>query len=273
MTVIAGFPYANGEGILLCSDSEHTGAEEKRFRHKVLTSVSPIGTAAFAYTGHMLLARSAITKCARAMRDCSNTDRALFDVVSETLEQEYTEKILQVPKHSSDDSYWYGLVVALWSKKDAELSLYYADGLVMDLQERPVYSGSGGAVAECLMKNLYWTGIELRQLILSATYMLFRTKQSSAGVSGPSAFLTLRKDGSLSNAGDWLFPERYEQALKGFDGAVGNLLFSVMDRDLEHPDFERRLDGVLNDMRRMRTECRGNSTQEQIEKFLRKLGL
>jgi hypothetical protein len=273
MTVVAGFPYANGGGILLCADSEHSGGEEKVFRAKLIDVRSDIGSAIFAYAGNMRFARNAINKCQRAICSAANKDRAILDVVADTLESEYTAKVLNVPRHAdgAEGEYWYGILVGLWSP-DSGLGLYYAEGLMMDPRERPVFCGSGASIAECLMKPLYWRGIELSQLLLSTTYMLFKTKQCSAGVSGPSMFLSLRNDGTMANAGDWLFPERYERALREFDSQVGTMLFSVMDRDLEADDFEKRMEGVQTVMRRMRAEGMGNATEELIERFLRRSG-
>lgn len=268
MTVIAGFPYGNGEGILLCSDSEHSGAEEKIYRAKLRYIESPIGSAGFAYQGNMASARSAIDKCIRAIKKERNPDTVILDLVSETLEREYTEKVLNIPSRADNSDYWYGLYIALWSQNTG-LGLYVADQLSMEPQEGPVFGGAGGAIANCLTKSLYWRGIELGQLLLAVTYMLKKTKDCSSGVGGPSRFLVLRSDGSFGSS-DWLFPDRYEKALKDFDGVFGSLLFSVMDRDLDSDGFETRLADVKNNMRRMRTECRGNPTQELLERLLRR---
>lgn len=271
MTVIAGFPYGGGAGILLCSDSEHSGGEEKFYRAKIINIESPIGSAGFAYTGNMASARAAINKCVRAVKHPQNANTAILDVVSETLEREYTEKVLNIQSRADHPDYWYGICIALWSQ-DAGLGLFFADGLSLEPRERPVYSGSGGTIAECSMRSLYWLGIELWQLLLSTTYMLRKAKECSAGVGGQSKFLVLRNDGTFAGA-DWLFPERYEKALKEFDSTCGALLFSVMDRDLATDEFERRLAGIQDSMRRMRTECRGNATEELIERLLRRSGL
>lgn len=53
MTLIAGFPYNNG--ILLCSETEHSNDQVKTHSRKLFDCTFDVGSAVFGYTGTLAI--------------------------------------------------------------------------------------------------------------------------------------------------------------------------------------------------------------------------
>ena len=259
MTLIAGFPYAGG--ILLCSDTEHSGPEQKLFRTKISVTQCALGTVGMAYVGNSTLARSAMLKCERQLKELSGSG-SLVDIVSEVLEREYREKILGVASRAEDVNYWYDFLIAIASDHDG-LGFYCTDNET--LHKWPTFKcrGSWEVPAEFVMKSLYWPGIELKDILMSATYLLARAKQNGTGIGGPSRFTAIRSDGTTDEC-DWWYAKPYEEALQQFDWAFSRLLHGLMDETVKGSDFESVLLEVRARMLNMKAACLPSSEIEAV---------
>ncbi len=269
MTIAAGFLCKGGA--LLCADTEETGWAMKIQAPKLNHFECAGGKLAFGYAGHVTFAVSAIQKC-KAHLARVPADRILTELEA-ALEKEYRRHVLRHPDHATNANLDYRLLIAVWCL-GKPVRLFVTEQTA--LREVADYEciGLGDYLAHYLIRPSFSLGMEERPTFSLAAYMLANVKGFVPNCGGRSQFLLMREGGmvavveSLPDIEPFSGIEWLERKSKDYDEFAKQLLFSVVNPDINQPEFEEVLAAFDKRVQDLRREWReGKTIHESFARF------
>ena len=270
MTIAAGFCYRGG--VLLCADTEQTGWAMKLYAAKIFNFDYPGGKIGFAYAGNTGLAISAIQKCQRRLMTTDGND--VFTEVERVVDREYRKNVLSHPD-SSQAGLDYQLLVSI-SPHMGNATLWTT--LRTAIRQVNTYEciGVGEHLAHYLLRPDFSAGMDERQLLVLATYMLASVKTFVPNCGGISHFLWLRNGGmtgeTYSTAAVGLEPktstEWLEKHARVYDMYARNILFQLANPDISDADFESNLKMFGGKVAELRRNFRESNLVHESFQFL-----
>lgn len=116
--------------------------------------------------------------------------------------------------------------------------LFSASGPVV-LERKTYYSGGAGYyMADFLAGRMYHDGMNLRQCVILAAYILFQARENVDGCGGDSQIAILRDDG-VSGRADWLSVGAIEKILRWEDAEFGRLILHAADLEIGNEEFQK----------------------------------
>jgi hypothetical protein len=236
VTIAAGFLCS--DGVLLCTDTQHTAYAMKIQNTKSDDFEFPGGKLAYAYAGNTHFAVSAMQACRKHMQEKNHPDP--LAAVEGALEREYRRNVLKHPDHTSDGSLDYQLLLALWLPQSAT-KLYLTSKTA--LEEITTYRciGVGEYLGNYLIEPAYTVRLEARKAFVIGAYAIAAAKEHVDGCGGMSIFTLLQNDGRVG-----FLTSTHEGICQNIDGyqrpyefLTKELLMSVADDELEDSDLAR----------------------------------
>jgi hypothetical protein len=239
MTIAAGFVCNNG--VLLCTDTQHTAYPLKYDAVKSEDFDFPGGKLAFAYAGNTNFALSAIQKCQRHMKAKKRLSDPLAEVEG-VLEKEYQRTVLRHPDRNTDGSIHYWLLLALWLPSSG-VKLYATHQ--NSLHEVKGYEciGSGQYLAQYLIEPAYVSGMDDWKAMVTASHALAAAKNHVDGCGGMSILIFIKKDGRIgltTSAEDG--PSKYSDNFsRQYEHLTAQLVSLLTDDEVSDAAFENYL--------------------------------
>jgi hypothetical protein len=262
VTIIAGFKC--DDGIVICSDTQETVLHSKRQVSKLRYERASFSqevdrlSAAFCGAGDGPFIDKIVENCWAAARLASDLDEACSGVEGE-IKRTYTEfgSVYQ-PGFCPAVDLIYGL------KQADQSRLFVARGPVVNEKFDYDSSGAGYYMADFLAARMYHAGLNLREGVILAAYVLHQAKEHVEGCGGESQIAVLRNNG-ISGRVDPGRINAITECLKFADRQTGGLLLSTADVEIDDEafselarSFESVLTTVRQDTRReMQTDASG----------------
>ena len=253
MTIIAGFRVQ--DGILLCSDTEWSGAG-KIYQQKIFSHFFRGGAIAFAVAGNEANARMVIEDCQYAIdpgRKRAYAPQELTAIVRAAvlaIQEKYVDKRPTAEKEKA----WFELIIAFALKSGHRQLLASRAPSVLPV-DRFATHGAGWEVARPIIDSAYDPNMRIKDAVIVAIQAMGAAKRQVEGVGGQSQFLVM---GDQLPEPDMQGPGKREQFISGLVGhdpaeterlilqyeqAAGRLLLRAGDFDLDSAAFKEK---VLN---------------------------
>jgi hypothetical protein len=117
--------------------------------------------------------------------------------------------------------------------------LFSASGPIVN-EKKTFYSGGAGYyMADFLASRMYHDGMNLRQCVILAAYILFQAKEHVEGCGGDSQIAILRDDG-VSGKVDWVSVEAINKMIRWEDVELGRLILDAADLEISKKEFLER---------------------------------
>ena len=268
MTIAAGFVCQTG--VMLCTDTEHTGWAMKVQECKLFNIKHPSGSfLEFAYAGNTAFAFAAMQKCERKLVEVAA--EGLLDKLESILESEYRRNVLKNPDHTTNGDLDYQFLIAL-HRKDLAKSFLFATSQtsIREIDEFECI-GSGAYLAQYLL-HPWNTGFDERRMLSLAAYALSCVKGFVSGCGGLSQFIMVRHDGGRAfiNSLPHLEPltgiELVEHHAKELDQMARSLLLAFADPAMGTENFNAHLTAFGDRLKELRETWRqkGNHVHESF---------
>jgi hypothetical protein len=266
MTIAAGF--CCSDGILLCADSQFTGAE-KLHKPKLLFRSCREVLLAFGISGDPDYARSVIDDCcSEGLTRLPNPARSVWEVrkiirraIGRALE-EYQKRGLPYDQRPQllvtiASPHWGTWLFSTWQS-----AMPQVDG--------SHFLGTGSYIAGYLMQA-FWPDVStmtIEALVPFAMYMIAAAKRHDAYCGGGSQFMAIR--GTDASGVFSAVADRSDEYFTTYEGSCGLLLSSLGDLSLTTADFDKQLRVFTGQMKQLRrTLSKDGSTYQGIVRSLR----
>jgi hypothetical protein len=168
MTIAAGF--ACHDGVLLCSDSQFTGAD-KEFRDKIVTHFDGQANVAFAFSGDEDYARGAIEDCVEEIEELplnGRTTKSLKECIRKTVSIMSAEYRSHYPNSGDKPEF----LVAITTPEE-QVQLFKARDSAMPSVDRVAFLGSGAYLGEYIVEAFFGKMfVTIEDALLPAMYAL-----------------------------------------------------------------------------------------------------
>ncbi|HEY0875587.1 MAG TPA: hypothetical protein VGD94_19070 [Vicinamibacterales bacterium] len=247
MTLVAGIVCA--DGLVLCSDTELTGNTQKGNRAKIFTighchedcliaigvaGDYDFGKAAIQYMGPVFGEPEAPS--------LENMRSALSDAVTDV----YTNHIYP-NKLNQRDIY---LMAAMWRQGEG-VSLIKTSETALIHVERYEAIGTGGELAEYILKRMYADDMRLDQAVALAIHVLREVKERGQGVGGETHISVISNDGRLFE----VLPEQvaeYEASMCGLDTIWQQTFYHCFDLTRSDAQYKKGCEVIGRYLKRLR---------------------
>lgn len=271
MTIAAGFVVR--DGILICSDSEHSSGGILTHEPKLVLAEFSSGKVIFASAGNADLAVGAIQKCVRALQSARGgrikSDKDIADIIEKTVEREYRKHVSAEPDPNADSMY--EILAAVWCEKDPgkQAALYRTWQGSIRKVSRYDCIGSGYYLGRYVIESMAGA-VDIERARVVATYTLAIAKQFVDGCGGNSHIASLKNDGTVIGLSG-PDTEPLEQALGTFHERTTRLLFSLLTSN--DAGFAMALSDFDHDLRELRMglgldENSKQAAKEEMESLL-----
>jgi len=239
VTIIAGFRVQ--DGILLCSDTEWSGAG-KIYQQKIFSHFFRGGAIAFAVAGNEANARMAIEDCQYAIdaaRKKPYTPKELTAIVREAVRATHKKYVDQRPD-TEKEAAWFELIIGFALKSGyRQLLASRAPGVLP--VDRFATQGAGWQVARPIIDMAYDPNMRIKDAVIVAMQAMAAAKLQVEGVGGHSQFLVMGEQFVSDLIGH--DPKGTERLIVEYERAAERLLLGAGDFDLDERAFRER---VLN---------------------------
>lgn len=241
MTIVAGF--RTYEGIVLCADTQETVNNlSKRNVPKLI--FQPAGE--YGQTKALSSDDLAVAFCGAA--DNGPFVDKLVEIAWEDaqLGSSLDEVCLLIEGSIKKTYKEYGLIFQTGFCPSTELiygvkmfgssKLFSATGPVV-VEKQTYYSGGAGYyLADFLASRMYHDGMNLRQCVILAAYILYQAREHVDGCGGDSQIAILRDDG-VSGKVDWVRIEAINKMVRWEDAELGRLILDAADLEISKDEF------------------------------------
>jgi hypothetical protein len=133
--------------------------------------------------------------------------------------------------------------------------LFSATGPIV-VEKQTYYSGGAGYyLADFLASRMYHDGMNLRQCVILAAYILYQAREHVDGCGGDSQIAVLRDDG-VSGKVDYVAIEAINKMVRWEDAELGRLILHAADLEISKEEF----------MEKAKTAAELASSMRDIEK-------
>ena len=233
MTIAAGLLHR--DGVLVCADTELTGAASKTYAAKVRHFECDWGRTGIAYAGHVDNATVVSQKLEAALKPIKKNPLAKIE---EVVEAQFRRLVHNSPR--PDDAYFELLIVVRPTNEAAQLYVT-SDVAVLKVDHYRII-GIGETFGEHLIEPGFTVGMDSQRVLLLAVNALALVKRRVSYCGGPSMYLDLRNDGSiLEHYGSPLL-ERLEKWVGVYHFLSWNLLTHFANQKESDEHFIANLD-------------------------------
>ena len=232
MTIAAGLLHR--DGVLLCADTELTGAASKTYAAKVRHFECDWGRTGLAYAGHVDNATVVSQKLEAALKPLKSNP---LPKIEEVVEAQFRRLVHNSPM--PDDAYFELLIVV--RPKNEPAQLYVTSGVAVLKVDTYRIIGVGETFGEHMIEPGFTVGGTSERVLLLALNAIALVKRRVAYCGGPSMYLDLRNDGSvLEHYSDPLL-ERLEKWVGVYHFLSWNLLTHFANQKETEEDFAANL--------------------------------
>jgi 20S proteasome alpha/beta subunit len=242
VTIVAGF--RSYQGIVLCADTQETvGNLSKRNVPKLIFQPAD----EYGQTKALLPDDLAVAFCGAADNG-PFVDKLVENAWEEAQIGTSLDEVCTLIEVSIKKTYReYGQIFQTGYCPSADLiygvkmfgssKLFWASGPVV-LERKTHYSGGAGYyMADFLAARMYYDGMNLRQCVILAAYILFQAREHVDGCGGDSHIAILRDDG-VSGKVDYLSIESINKMFRWEDAELGRLILHAADLEVSNQDFQ-----------------------------------
>jgi 20S proteasome alpha/beta subunit len=256
VTIAAGYRFDTG--ILLCADSQYTGAA-KTNESKIFPIQHHAATVVLVLTGRSTFGRRAFERIRDGILTIPEdqvTRGRMQDAIEAALRDVFNNHIYTHPDWGRSNAPEVSFVIGLYSPIDGDF-LFSTDETICAEMPDHVCLGSGSYLGDFLSRMYRGREQLFREVVDLAIYILQQTKSYDAYCGGNSEFIVLWDDGDISPIQnlDVTLGEAYSQA---FMQCVSSLFYSAAN-------LEKTDDAVSRDMKRdIDTLVRNRETRKNI---------
>ena len=265
MTIAAGFKVQ--DGILLCADTQYTGAMKVQ-QQKIFPITIAGEPYAFAIAGNEVYGKMAIQECQEAIADLpveNRTERAVRRSLAHVVKT-FNEEYIDTRPETEREGARFDLLVAAWVPRGGGLNLFSTKGV--GLIHEPDYQciGTGDYLAHYLIRPVFHRMMLIREVVLLAIQMLASCKTYDAYCGGFSQLIVLGVDGKLTPV-EHFEVSQSEGRIENYDRETRQLLFSLSDPAMDDSGFQGRLDRFIEQVQMLRASWRGKGFEYIIQKL------
>jgi 20S proteasome alpha/beta subunit len=273
VTICAGMMCT--DGIVICADTELTLTTMKASRAKIFITAEHLQDfrMAIAGAGDYDFCKAAIqytepTLTSDDTPSLENLQSAIGDAVNDV----YVNHIYPNKLNSRDIS----LLAAMWRKGEGYRLIRTSETAVLRVDRYEVL-GSGGEIAEYILKRMYSEDLTIAQAVALAIYLMAEVKQRGQGCGGETNISVLRADGEMFEVLQDQVAE-YEQTMQNMNNFSRLLFYHVFDLEKSQAGFYRgnraigeAFDGLRGPMVMSEVLRRANPKlpEKQIKKLFR----
>lgn len=234
MTIAAGFVHR--EGVLLCADTELTGATRKLQASKIFHFDCALGRFAFVFAGHVPNSLGTLQKIRHRLMSARKN---AIGVIEAVLGHEYRRLVIEQPVCDQGDL-GFSFIFAFKPPK-GRAQLWATEREVAWQESDSITAGIGGPFADQLIDTARIGLVSRGDYLTLGAYILGSVKKRIVNCGGASLFIDIGHNGALTE----LYGDSYLQALEEWFGVYHMLtwgLFSrLADADLSDDDFAANL--------------------------------
>jgi 20S proteasome alpha/beta subunit len=256
MTIVAGFKVH--DGILLCSDTQYTGAEKVN-KQKLFPEPIDGHSYVFALAGHEPNGKMAMEECQEAIKAILPERRTLKTVKSAL--RVAVKPIVDgyVLSRSADqrDALAFEILVGCWIPNGVGHQLFSIgrNGSVNTVKEYECF-GSGSYLGHYLIRPSYSYFMPMEAMMVFAADALRCAKLYDAACGGPSSFVLVGKDGGWRSV---LYDfHGAEEFLHQYDFYARELLYYAAPQNTSDDTFEKYLGKFADMVRNARLKWKGS---------------
>jgi len=240
VTIAAGYRFDTG--ILLCSDSQYTGAA-KTNETKIFPIKHKSATVVLVLTGRSTFGKRAFERIRDGILTIPEdqlTRGRMQDAIEVGLRDIFNNHIYTHPDWGTNNAPELSFIIGLYSPIDGDFLLSTDETICAEMPDH-VCLGSGSYLGDFLSRMYKGRKQLFREVVDLAIYILQQTKSYDAYCGGNSEFIILWDDGDTSPIQnlDVTLGETYSQA---FMLCVSSLFYSAADLDKTN-------DAVIGDMK------------------------
>jgi len=238
MTIAAGLLLR--DGVLLCADTEYTGAQHKSQDSKIDHFVFPSGKIAYALAGNEETARATIDKLHRELLAMKPGD-LVRDLIDRVIDRQYR-------KHASQgDALDFQLLLAYKGDQNQRADLYVTRRTTVRPVRRFSCIGYGAEFASHILRPQFHALASDRDMWHLSAYMMAVVKRSVPYCGGESLLLILKNNGDVGIATSEInnMPVRQiEDFSKNFDWLAHKLFLALVDPAVTGKQFSDTVDDL-----------------------------
>jgi hypothetical protein len=191
MTVAAGFVCT--DGILLCADTEYSGAFQKAYKPKFFPHAFEHGSAVFGLVGHEVNSQMVIRDCRYALEKNPRSIQEIEAIFRTAVKDNYDRYVASLGDIEERNAAYFDVLMAVRIEgAEPELFCSSADGV--EAIDQFVCRGSGYPAGEYLIQRSYVPPFALCSALALGLGILSAAKHTSAGVGGYSQFISVTKE-------------------------------------------------------------------------------
>jgi hypothetical protein len=122
-------------------------------------------------------------------------------------------------------------------KMSGASKLFSANGPIVIERTMHYSGGAGYYMADFLASRMYHDGMNLRQCVILAAYILFQAREHVDGCGGDSQIAILRNDG-VSGKVDYLSIDTINKMFRCEDAGLGRLILHAADLEIDNKEFQ-----------------------------------
>jgi hypothetical protein len=261
MTIAAGFRCL--DGILLCSDSQFTGAD-KEFRDKIITHFDGRSHIAFAFSGDEDYARSAIEDCIGKIDESplDNTPQAIKACIRETI----SDMSIQYRNHYPDGVDKPEFLVSI-STPDEQLQLFRARDSVMPSVHDLAFLGCGAYLGEYILEAFFGGQfVSIEDTLLPAIFALTAAVGHDPYCGGHLQFYGIRGQRFQRT---WFncHNDALTSIIRNFQHECGTIMLFMSGSKEDY--FKRALESFPNKITELRDELMSHEAYRGLLRFMR----
>jgi 20S proteasome alpha/beta subunit len=244
MTIAAGFTTTK-HGILLCADSQYSGAaktnDSKLFGHSIQGDKF-----VFAISGNVVNARMAVEDCADAIGAHPEEKRTLAQIkriLRRSIKGVFDEYITPRPIEEREQLS-FELIIGAWLPRGGGHKLFRSMGPGVIFGEDYYSVGMGAYLSDYLIRPVLMGVLSMNDTLILANQAIAACKSYDASCGGASQFLCLDANGNISPIYNFDFYHN-EVLIREYEASCKKLMLDVFNPQLPQLFFQGRLDSFV----------------------------
>ncbi len=261
MTIAAGF--VARDGILLCTDSQYTGAE-KAYRPKIISEECGERVVVFALSGDEDYAKSAITDSYESIRSLPS-DASVWDV-RKSIRRAVSAMSAGYRKHQPEGQMMPQFLVAI--STSLEGMLFSSHESAMPQVASYACLGSGGYLANYVASFLQPDELKpIWALLPIAVQMILAAKKHDSYCGGGSHFMAIQ--GTSSRGFFFQDPAQSDAIFNRYAWLSSNLLAALSNKHLSSEDFKTEIDRFATEVAALQSSMHSpDSALRRLREYL-----
>lgn len=261
------------DGLVLCADSQYT-SDAKTHGPKIFPWIDHKNGVLFAIAGDVPNALATVQQCQTALNQNRGKERdseTLLDTIRFVVrcgQEAYVDK-RPLPER---DTAQFSLLIAIVTAKETPRIFYTSKAAVVEFVGGRPYEalGSGGSLAEFLLRVGWNNSIDVDRAIVLAIRAIAATKLHDVYSGGPIYFTTIR-NGIVSDIVPFRISDAERIMIEKFEPKSSDLLLEIANRKSSKEEFHKAVQRFADDMFQIRKELSegGDHFQELMDSLAR----